>query len=255
MSLAPVRSPAPLAGRVAIVTGASAGLGERFARVLDTLGATVALVARREDRLQEIAADLRDSSVIRADLRVDDEAAAAMEVVAARHGRLDILVNNAGGAVAGAAIHESVATYRSTVDLNLVAPFITAQHAARHMRAQGGGSIVMIASTAGIRQTSAVPQASYVAAKSGLIGLTRELALQWARYGIRVNAIAPGLFPTEANPIIRDPEVVAGWERHIPMGRIGDVEELDDVLRFFATDASSYVTGQVLAVDGGYTVA
>jgi NAD(P)-dependent dehydrogenase (short-subunit alcohol dehydrogenase family) len=138
------------------------------------------------------------------------------------------------------------------VNVDLVAPFELAQAAVPHMRAVGGGSVVNIASSSAFSTSPLLPQASYVASKTGLVGLTRELALQWARYGIRVNALCPGMFPSEMTAmLVDDDELRAPFEAELPMKRIGNVDELDAALAFLASPASSYLTGQSVVVDGG----
>ncbi len=175
-----------------------------------------------------------------------------VEGVLARHGRLDVVVANAGITNAVPATREAVADYRSVVEIDLVAPFALARAALPAMRAQRSGSIVMVASVAGVRSTTLLPQAGYVAAKSGLIGLTRELGLQWARHGVRVNALCPGMFPSEmTSDVTGHAEVQSLFEAAIPLGRLGREEELDGALAFLASDASSYMTGQTLVIDGG----
>lgn len=251
---APLLPGADLKGRVAIVTGASAGLGHRIARVLDALSATVVVVARREDRLRELASQLQHGSWLAADLQSPGDVARVVPAVLERHQRVDVVVNNAGGAHIGSALNETLDTFTSTLQLNLVAPFVISQAAAADMRTRSSGSIVMVSSTAGIRQNRSVPQAAYVAAKSGLIGLTRELALQWSRYGVRVNAIAPGLFRTEANPILDQADVLDRWTNIIPSGRPGRGQDMDATVALLTTEAGSYVTGQVIAIDGGYSI-
>jgi NAD(P)-dependent dehydrogenase (short-subunit alcohol dehydrogenase family) len=245
-----------LDGRVAIVTGASSGLGHRFARVLDAAGARVALVARRAERLGDLADILDDALVVPCDLSSDEDTATVVPTVVEHFGRLDVLVNNAGVNDNVPALDESLDEFRTVVDVNLVAPFVLAQHAARAMiDAQRAGSIVNIASMFGVVGVGQIPQAGYAASKGGLVNLTRELAAQWARRGVRVNALAPGFFPSEmTNDTMFADERSAKWMRsRAPMGRGGDEHELDGALLFLASEASSYVTGQVLCVDGGWT--
>jgi NAD(P)-dependent dehydrogenase (short-subunit alcohol dehydrogenase family) len=241
---------------VAILTGASSGLGARFARVLDALGARVVLAARRLEHLEALAADLRNAVAVRCDLAEDGAAEQLVEEAVARFGRLDVVVSNAGITEVTPALRESVDSFRQVVDIDLVAPFALARASTTAMRAHGeGGAIVHVASAAGMVSTPLLPQAGYVAAKTGLIGLTRELALQWARYGIRVNAIAPGMFPSEMSAaLVDDEQLRAPFEETIPMRRIGREHELDGVLAFLVSPASSYVTGQTYAVDGGVTI-
>ncbi len=250
-----------LDGKVAVVTGASSGLGARFARVLDAAGARVVIAARRLDRLEALAAELRDAVVVVCDLREPGAPEALIESAVDRAGRLDVLVNNAGVTVISKALDETTEIFESTVRLNLVVPFVLAREAARHMieRPDGtGGVVVNIASLVGLVASGRIPQASYAASKHGIVGLTRELAAQWARKGVRVNAIAPGWFESEMTRDMfhgdRHESSQAYIAAQTPMGRAGAADELDGVLVFLASSASSFVTGQVISVDGGWTI-
>jgi NAD(P)-dependent dehydrogenase (short-subunit alcohol dehydrogenase family) len=245
-----------LDGRVAIVTGASSGLGARFARVLDAAGAKVVLVARRLERLEALAAELGDALPVRCDLQDTDQLDDVVSGALDRYGRVDVLVNNAGMVDAEPAIDEPVERFRDVLVVNLVAPFALAQRAARAMLDNGdsGGTIVNVASILGLRGVGQIPQAGYAASKGGIVNLTRELAAQWARKGIRVNAIAPGWFESEMTEDMFADERGHKWvARRAPMGRHGREGELDGALLYLASDASTYVTGQILAVDGGWT--
>jgi NAD(P)-dependent dehydrogenase (short-subunit alcohol dehydrogenase family) len=244
-----------LDGRVAIVTGASSGLGSRFARVLDAAGAKVVLVARRLERLEALAGELDDALPVRCDLQDTDALDDVVRGALDRYGRIDVLVNNAGMVDAEPAIDEPVERFREVLAVNLVAPFALAQRAARAMLdGERGGTIVNVASILGLRGVGQIPQAGYAASKGGVVNLTRELAAQWARKGIRVNAIAPGWFESEMTEEMFAEESGHKWvARRAPMGRHGREGELDGALLYLASDASTYVTGQILAVDGGWT--
>ena len=242
--------------RVAIVTGASSGLGRRFARVLDAVGATVVLAARRTDRLDSLAGDLRDAHPVGCDLALAEAPAALVDGVLARHGRIDVLVNNAGVDHIEPAVEQPVASFQHELAVNLVAPFDLARRTAQAIVDGGGrGSIVNIVSIWGLVGVGQVPDAGYAASKGGLVSLTRELAAQWARRGVRVNALAPGWFRTEMTEgrMFGDERSEAWMVRRTPMGRGGKEHELDGALLFLASEASSFVTGTVLAVDGGWT--
>jgi NAD(P)-dependent dehydrogenase (short-subunit alcohol dehydrogenase family) len=245
-----------LDGRVAIVTGASSGLGERFARVLDAAGARVVLAARRLDRLEKLAGELDDALPVACDLSEPDAPGTLVEATLRRYGAVDVLVNNAGKDALFPALDEPVDTFRDVLEVNLVAPFTLAQLCARSMvESAQGGTIVNVASLWGLVGVGQIPMASYAASKGGLVNLTRELAAQWARKGVRVNTLAPGWFRTEMTEgrMFGD-ERSEGWMRgRTPMGRGGEEHELDGALLFLAGDASSFVTGQVLCVDGGWT--
>lgn len=245
-----------LDGRVAIVTGASAGLGERFARVLDAAGARVVLAARRTERLAALADDLADAHPVACDLADPTAPTALVQAALDRYGRVDLVVNNAGVQHTAPATDVPMDEFRRVVTVNLVAPFEIAREAARSMIAQGtGGSIVNIASIWGLAGIGVIRDAAYAASKGGVINLTRQLAAEWARAGVRVNAIAPAWFLSEmtADSMFSDESSVAWMRRNTPMGRTGEVHELDGALLFLASDASSYVTGVTLPVDGGWT--
>jgi hypothetical protein len=245
-----------LDGRVAVITGASSGLGARFARVLDGAGASLALAARRLDRLEALAGDLRDAAPFRCDLAEPAAPAALLDAALERFGRVDIVVNNAGINHVEPAIEESVDDFRAEIEVNLIAPFALSALAAKAMIDAGtGGSIVNIASIWSLVGVGQIPDAGYAASKGALVNLTRELAAQWARTGVRVNSIAPGWFRSEMTEgSMFDNEQGERWIRQrTPMGRGGEEHELDGALLYLASDASGYVTGTVLAVDGGWT--
>lgn len=244
-----------LDGRVAVVTGASSGLGDRFARVLHAAGATVVVAARRADRLEDLAGQLGDRVVpVAADLTDAGDrervVAAALDVA----GSLDVLVNNAGTGTPAPAETEPLDHFTDTMDLNVTALFHLCQLAAAPMLAAGRGSIVNVASVLGLVAAAPIKQAAYCASKGAVVNLTRQLGCEWGRKGVRVNAIAPGWFPSEMTQaeMFDDEGGRAFITRNTPMGRAGNVDELDGALLFLAGDASSYVTGHVLAVDGGW---
>ncbi|MGZ8733571.1 MAG: SDR family NAD(P)-dependent oxidoreductase [Acidimicrobiia bacterium] len=242
--------------KVVIVTGASSGLGARFARVLDAAGAHVVITARRAERLDALVADLSDSLVVAADLAVPGAVDALVAAAIEQFGHVDVVVNNAGASDDIPALDFPVDRFREIVEVNLVAPFALAQAAAREMVAsRRGGSIVNIASQYGVVGVNAGIVA-YAASKGGLVNLTRQLAVEWARAGVRVNAIAPGYFRTEMTADVFDDDKTEAWlRRTAPIGRGGEAHELDGALLYLASDASSYTTGSILAVDGGWTAA
>ena len=236
------------------MTGASSGLGARFAAVLAAAGARLALVARRADRLEAVAAELDDALVVPADITRPDEVERLVARVVEHFGHIDVLVNNAGVADMIPAEEEALETFRATVDVNLVAAFHLCQVAGRHMLARGEGTIVNVASMLGTISAGQIPQAGYAASKAGLINLSRDLAAQWGRRGVRVNALCPGWFLSEMTGEMFANEHSQGWiRRKTILGRPGREDELDGALLWLASDASTYVTGAVLLVDGGFT--
>lgn len=237
--------------RVAVVTGASSGIGERCARALHAAGADVVLVARREDRLRRLAGDLGGARVLVADL--GDAASRAVLVAAVTVlERVDVLVNAAGTTSTRPATRESDEDLERVLAVNVVAPFALSRAAVAVMRTHGGGAIVNVSSViAGVSEPT-IPEASYAASKGGVAAMTRELAVQWARHGVRVNALAPGWFPTEMTAeLTSDPERSAYLTGRIPLGRFGVLGELDGALLLLASPAGSYITGQTITVDGG----
>ena len=248
-----------LTGRVALITGGSRGLGEEIAAGFGEAGASLMLVARREQWLAPAVDALRARGFRSEGILCDVSDKASVEAAVGRaieiYGRIDILVNNAGITWGAPAEDMPLEKWRAVLDVNLTGTFLFCQAAGREMIARGGGSIINVASIAGLRaMPGEVPSAGYVAAKGGMIALTRELAAKWARHGIRVNAIAPGFFPSRMTEKVLE-QHQARLEERIPMGRIGRAGELKGVAVFLASDASSYITGQTIAVDGGVTIA
>jgi NAD(P)-dependent dehydrogenase (short-subunit alcohol dehydrogenase family) len=244
-----------LDGKVAIVTGASRGLGVAFAQALAEAGADVVLGARRVDRLEETAglvrAARRQVLTVATDVADPEQCQALVDAAMAHFGRVDVLVNNAGIGTAVPATRETPEQFRSVIDVNLNGAYWMAQACGRVM--QPGSSIINISSVLGLT-TSGLPQAAYSASKAGLIGLTRDLAQQWTgRKGIRVNALAPGFFESEMTDQY-PPGYLESQEPRIPMGRKGDPRELAATAVWLVSDAGGYVTGQALAVDGGMTI-
>lgn len=241
--------------RVAIVTGASSGLGDRFARVLHGAGATVVAAARRGERLEALAAELGDRVVpVVADLAIAADRERLIEEASGVADRIDVLVNNAGYGVPAPAATETLEQFETTMEINVTATFHLAQLAGRSMLDAGRGSIVNIASVLGMVASAPIKEVSYCASKGAVVNLTRQLGCEWGRKGVRVNAIAPGWFPSEMTQadMFDDEAGQAFIVRNTPMGRAGELAELDGALLFLAGDASSYVTGHILAVDGGW---
>ena len=242
-----------LDGTVAVVTGASSGLGVGFAQALAEAGADVALGARRTDRLADVASAVealgRRAIAVTTDVTDPEDATRLVEQTVDQLGRVDVLVNNAGIGIAVPATRETPEQFRSVLDVNLMGAYWMAQAGARAM--QPGSSIINIGSVLGMT-SAGLPQAAYAASKSAIVGLTRELARQWTgRKGIRVNAVAPGFFPSEMTDQLPPGYAEDVLERRVPIGRYGRVEEVAAAVVFLASDASSYISGVVLPVDGG----
>jgi len=244
-----------LDGKVAIVTGASSGLGVYFAQALAESGADVALAARRADRLEQTKQLVEQAGVrvlaVQTDITDANGCSALVDSVVAEFGRVDVLVNNAGLGAAVPATRETPQHFRDIIEVNLCGSYWMAQACGRVMKP--GSSIINISSALGLT-TLGLPQAAYSASKAALLGLTRDLAAQWTgRKGIRVNAIAPGFFATEMTDSYPD-GYVEGLAPRMLIGRAGDPRELAAAVLFLASSAGGYVTGQTFAVDGGLTI-
>ena len=242
-----------LSGRRALVTGASSGLGAHFAGVLAAQGAEVILAARRIDSLERVAGAIRDSGGRAVAAALDVGAAASVETLFDEQADIDMVVNNAGLVCEGPALDMADCDWNLVLDTNLTGMFRVARAAARQMVARGrGGSIINIASILGLRQGGGV--LPYAVSKAGVIQLTKTLALEWARHGVRVNAIAPGYIDTELNHDFWQSEAGAALVKRIPQRRLGRLDDLDAPLLLLASDASAYMTGSVITVDGGHLV-
>jgi NAD(P)-dependent dehydrogenase (short-subunit alcohol dehydrogenase family) len=247
-----------LDGRVAVVTGASAGLGARFARVLHTAGAKVVVTARRADRLEALVVELGTESAafVAGDVRDDDHLDAVVDLAVDRFGRLDVVVANAGAAYESRAEHEPMDALRDLIEVNLTSVISLCRAAGPVLLANGSGSVVLVSSMYGLVAVGSGDRdgmAGYTATKGAVVNLARELAAQWGHAGVRVNALAPGYFPTELTGNLTNPALVDRIRQRTLLGRAGAPHELDGALLFLASDASSYVTGHTLVVDGGWT--
>jgi gluconate 5-dehydrogenase len=248
-----------LTGRVAIVTGGSRGLGLEMAEGLAEAGAAVMLCARRDEWLTPAIAAMKERGFtvdgMLCDVAKPDHVQAVVSHTVARHGRVDILINNAGVSWGARPEAMPIEKWQMVIDVNLTGAFLFAQAAGREMLKQQYGRIVNVASVAGLQASVNGPHyAAYAASKAGLMGLTRELAASWGRQGIRVNAIAPGFFHSRlADPAI--PLAEPAIKASSPIPRVGDAGELKGVVVFLAADASNYITGQVIVVDGGRSIA
>jgi NAD(P)-dependent dehydrogenase (short-subunit alcohol dehydrogenase family) len=246
-----------LGGKRVLVTGASSGLGAHFARLLAGEGAQVAAAARRIDRLEQLARDCAGLPGRILPLALDVGSVAAIETgiaeAATALGGLDVLINNAGVAESERALAVTEAQWDAQLDVNLKGCFFCAQAAARVMAEQPqGGAIVNIASILGERVAASV--APYAISKAGLIQMTRALALEWARHKVRVNALAPGYVVTDINREFFAGEAGEALKKRIPMRRAGELSDLDGPLLLLCSQASRYMTGAVIAVDGGHLV-
>lgn len=245
--------------RVAIVTGASSGLGERFARVLHAAGADIVVTARRSDRLESLAADLESQRadsvvVVTADVSVEADRERIVADALARFGKIDVLVNNAGVGGVMPIEQESIEFFRRVIEINVTALWHLSKLCAPSMIEAGRGSIINIASMLGHVASSPVKQANYSASKGAVVNLTRELGVQWARKGVTVNALCPGWFLSEMTEGMDSDEGSQQFiQANSPIPRMGEPHELDGALLLLAGSAGTFITGQSIIVDGGWT--
>ncbi len=245
-----------LSAETFLITGASSGLGVEAARALARQGAKLVLTARREERLEALARELPNAAYYACDLSSTEEIEDLWRFCDQEIGVVTGLLNNAGAAVVKQATEESDEEYRSVLEVNLVSVFaMSKRFAKRLIDVKREGVVVNVASVLGLLGSGQIPLASYTSSKAGVVNLTRELAVQWAQYGIRVNAVAPGWFFSEMTESMFTDEKAQRWiAQRTPMGRAGAVGELDGVFIFLSSKASSYVTGQTFVVDGGWSI-
>jgi NAD(P)-dependent dehydrogenase (short-subunit alcohol dehydrogenase family) len=245
-----------LGGRVALVTGGSRGIGRAISLLLARHGATIVVASRRIEGCETVAGEIRAAggraTALTCHIGEPAQITAAMQEIDARHGRLDILVNNAAtNPYFGPAVAMDLAAYQKTVDVNIRGYFWTSIEAARRMLAQGKGAIVNVASVNALRPMDG--QAVYSMTKAAIVNMTQGLAREWARQGIRVNALVPGLVETKFAAAIHENEKLrAAMERLVPMGRIAQPEEMAGAVLYLVSDAASYTTGSCLTADGGW---
>lgn len=247
-----------LSGKTAIVTGASSGLGHQFAKALGAMGADVVIAARRMEKLEKVAEEVRGLGVkctpIQCDVSKEEEIKNVVDKTISEYGKIDILVNNAGTASTGNAENIELAEWNRVLNIDLTAVFLFAKYAGKHMIEKKYGKVINIASIAGIVGFDTFATSAYSSAKGGVVNLTRALAAEWGKHNITVNAIAPGFFPSEmTEKFVADPNMLAYVKSMTSMDRWGKDGELNGALIYLSSNASSYMTGQVMAVDGGWT--
>lgn len=247
-----------LTGKIAVITGASSGLGIQFAHALAMQGASVALLARNEDKLRVVKQNLEKKGTvcvaIRCDVTNEKLVNEAVDAIIGKCGKIDILVNNAGAVNTAPGEQLSMQEWDDVLDVNLRSVFMVSRAVGCRMIEKKYGKIINISSMYGFVANTMYPLANYHASKHGVIGLTKALAIEWAKYNITVNSIAPGFFETEmTSEDLKTPEFNQFVETFSPMKRIGRKGELDGAIVYLASDASSFMTGQTLIVDGGWT--
>lgn len=249
-----------LKNRVAVVTGASAGLGANFAKVLARQGADIAILARRKEKLEAVAEEIRGLGVkclaVQCDITSTEDIKAAVEEIKKEYGKIDILINNAGGGKSAPAEEMTDELWSTVIELDINGLFKCCREFGKEMLAAGYGRIVNIASMLGIVGNSTVPTSAYSAAKGGVINLTRALAAEWATRGVTVNTLSPGFFQSETNDAAKFAQQTFQdfIKTSCPMKRIGTERELDSAIVFLTCDESSFVTGSNVVVDGGWTI-
>lgn len=247
-----------LKGKVAVVTGASSGLGVQFATALAKQGADIAIVARRLEKLNTVKADIEALGVrclpVKCDVTKNDDIKAAVDAIIEHFGKIDILVNNAGIGLFEPAEIQSDETWIKMIDMNLNSVYFFAREVGKHMVENNYGKIINIGSIHSTVAMTGLPLSAYCTTKGGVLMLTKSLANEWAKYNITVNAIGPAYFESEmTQDVVGNAEFAQVVKTYCPMGRIGKRGELDGAVVYFASDASSYTTGQILSVDGGWT--
>ena len=247
-----------LKGKVALVTGASSGLGVQFATALAKQGADLAIIARRQEKLEEVKKPIEDLGVrclaVRCDVLNNEAVKEAVSAIKNHYGRIDILVNNAGTARSNPAESQSDDDWNAVINTNLNSVYFMAREVGKVMIEQKYGKIINVGSIHSTVAMAPSPLNAYCASKGGVMMLTKALASEWAKYNITVNAIGPAYFPSEmTDSTLSNPAFETVIKTYCPMGRPGKTGELDGAVVYFASDASSYTTGQLLSVDGGWT--
>jgi NAD(P)-dependent dehydrogenase (short-subunit alcohol dehydrogenase family) len=239
--------------KVVLLTGASSGLGAQWTAALAGAGAQLVVTARRTEELAAIAATV-GAVAIAGDLTSEDHRERLVAETLEHHGRIDVLVNNAGTAASAPAVDTTPEDFEDMIEADLVSVFALTRSVGTAMIAAGRGSIINVTSLGAERALDRYPLVAYNSAKAGVVAMTRSLAAEWGRLGVRVNAVGPAFFPTRLSGFLEDPDQVAWIAQHSALGRAGRIDELDGTIIFLASDASSYITGQHLLVDGGWSV-